>query len=132
MSNEQLKELAQNSSSEPCDPAVVKNYIAESKKSYTNISTGAWRAPGSNFAACAEQSFIDEVAEQSGKDPIDFRLELLRKAEIKPIGENNDYDAGRYAGVLKLVREKTQKKLIFQKPISPLGSKLLKSIEKWN
>ena len=34
--------------------------------------------------------------------------------------------------LLKLVRERTQKKIIFQKPISPLGSKLLKSIEKWN
>ena len=34
--------------------------------------------------------------------------------------------------LLKLVREKTQKKLIFQKPISPLGSKLLKSIERWD
>ena len=34
--------------------------------------------------------------------------------------------------LLKLVREKTKKKIIFQKPISPLGSKLLKSIEKWN
>ena len=34
--------------------------------------------------------------------------------------------------LLKLVREKTQKKLIFQKPISPLGSKLLKSIQNWN
>ena len=34
--------------------------------------------------------------------------------------------------LLKLVRKKTHKKLIFQKPISPLGSKLLKSIEKWN
>ncbi|MDC0517535.1 GNAT family N-acetyltransferase [Candidatus Pelagibacter sp.] len=34
--------------------------------------------------------------------------------------------------LLNLVREKTQKKLIFQKPISPLGLKLLKSIEKWN
>ena len=34
--------------------------------------------------------------------------------------------------LLKLVREKTQKKIIFQKPISPLGSKLLKSIENWN
>ena len=34
--------------------------------------------------------------------------------------------------LLKLVKEKTQKKLVFQKPISPLGSKLLKSIEKWN
>ena len=34
--------------------------------------------------------------------------------------------------LLKLVREKTQKKIIFQKPVSSLGSKLLKSIEKWN
>ena len=32
--------------------------------------------------------------------------------------------------LLKLVKDKTKKKLIFQKPISPLGSKLLKSIEK--
>ena len=32
--------------------------------------------------------------------------------------------------LLKLVKYKTKKKLIFQKPISPLGSKLLKSIEK--
>ena len=34
--------------------------------------------------------------------------------------------------LLKLVREKTKKKLVFQKPISPLGLKLLKSIEDWN
>ena len=34
--------------------------------------------------------------------------------------------------LLKLVKEKTKKKLIFQEPISPLGNKLLKSIEKWN
>jgi GNAT superfamily N-acetyltransferase len=34
--------------------------------------------------------------------------------------------------LLKLVREKTQKKIILQKPISPLGLKLLKSLEKWN
>jgi len=34
--------------------------------------------------------------------------------------------------LLKLVRDKTRKKLIFQEPISPLGLKLLKSIEKWD
>ena len=34
--------------------------------------------------------------------------------------------------LLKLVKDKTQKKLVFQEPISPLGNKLLKSIEKWN
>ena len=34
--------------------------------------------------------------------------------------------------LLKLVKEKTGKKLILQEPISPLGAKLLKSIERWN
>tara|TARA_B100000902_G_C26840734_1_gene683294 strand:+ start:175 stop:444 length:270 start_codon:yes stop_codon:yes gene_type:complete len=34
--------------------------------------------------------------------------------------------------LLELVRIKTKKKLVFQKPISPLGEKLLKSIEKWS
>ena len=34
--------------------------------------------------------------------------------------------------LLRLVKTKTQKKLVFKKPISPLGSRLLKSISKWN
>ena len=31
--------------------------------------------------------------------------------------------------LLKLVKEKTKKKLVFQKPISPLGLKLIKSLD---
>ena len=85
----------------------LANYRAENFGIDTNISTGAWRAPRSNFTAGAEQSFIDEVAEAAGKDPIDFRLELFDNAIANPVGERNDYDAERYAGVLKLVREKS-------------------------
>jgi isoquinoline 1-oxidoreductase beta subunit len=85
----------------------VENYKAESWSIESNISEGAWRAPRSNFIAGAEQSFLDEVAEEAGKDPIDFRLELFDRAISKPVGEKNDYDAERYAGVLKLVREKS-------------------------
>ena len=33
--------------------------------------------------------------------------------------------------LLKLVKEKTGKKIILQEPISPLGSRLLKSLSKW-
>ena len=33
--------------------------------------------------------------------------------------------------LLKLVKEKTGKEIIFQEPISPLGSKLLKSLNRW-
>ena len=34
--------------------------------------------------------------------------------------------------LLKLVKEKTGKSIIFQNPISPLGEKLLKSVAKWS
>ena len=85
----------------------IDNYLAEGWQIESNITIGAFRAPRSNFMATAEQSFLDELAEVMGKDPIDFRLELLKRAETNPVGENNDYDAKRYAGVLELVREKS-------------------------
>ena len=85
----------------------VENYLAEEWQIDSNISTGAFRAPRSNFIAGAEQSFLDEVAEVMGKDPIAFRLELLERAKTNPVGQNNDYDAARYAGVLELVRDKS-------------------------
>lgn len=87
----------------------VDNYLAEKFSLESNITTGAWRAPRSNFVAGVEQAFIDEVAEAAGKDPIEFRLELFDKAISNPVGdpEQNDYDPKRYAGVLKLVKEKS-------------------------
>ncbi len=85
----------------------VDNYLAEGFEIESNITIGAFRAPRSNFIAGAEQSFLDEVAELAGKDPIDFRLELLERVKKNPVGKDNDYDPDRYAGVLKLVREKS-------------------------
>ncbi|WP_305983297.1 xanthine dehydrogenase family protein molybdopterin-binding subunit [Roseivirga thermotolerans] len=85
----------------------VENYLAESWQIDSNITVGAFRAPRSNFIAGAEQSFLDEVAEAAGKDPIEFRLELLKRARENPVGDRNDYEADRYAGVLELVREKS-------------------------
>jgi len=85
----------------------IANYLAESWDLPSNITIGAFRAPRSNFIAAAEQSFLDELSELMGKDPIDFRLELLKQAETNPVGKNNDYDAKRYAGVLELVRDKS-------------------------
>ena len=86
----------------------VDNYLAEKHSLSTNVTTGAWRAPRSNFIAGAEQAFMDEVAEAAGKDPLEFRLELFDRAINNPVGdpEKNDYDPERYAGVLKLVKEK--------------------------
>jgi Aerobic-type carbon monoxide dehydrogenase, large subunit CoxL/CutL homologs len=85
----------------------VDNYLAEQWEINSNITIGAFRAPRSNFMAGVEQSFLDEVAELAGKDPVDFRLELLDRAKNNPVGEENDYEADRLAGVLELVKEKS-------------------------
>lgn len=85
----------------------IDHYLAESWEFESNISTGAFRAPRSNFIAGAEQAFLDEIAEITEKDPIQFRIDLLNKAKNNPVGKNNDYDPKRYAGVLELVRKKS-------------------------
>ncbi|MBK1833806.1 xanthine dehydrogenase family protein molybdopterin-binding subunit [Roseibacillus ishigakijimensis] len=86
----------------------VENYLAEEWSLDSAITVGAFRAPRSNFMGAAEQAFLDEVALAAGKDPLDFRLELFERAKTAPVGNRNDYDAERYAGVLELVKEKAQ------------------------
>jgi isoquinoline 1-oxidoreductase subunit beta len=85
----------------------VDNYLVEGWEIPSNITIGAFRAPRSNFNAAAEQSFLDELAEAMGKDPIQLRLDLLKRAKENPVGKNNEYDADRYVGVLELLKEKS-------------------------
>ncbi|REA59888.1 xanthine dehydrogenase family protein molybdopterin-binding subunit [Dyadobacter luteus] len=84
----------------------VDNLLIDSVDHKSPITTGPWRAPITNFLAYAEQSFLDEVAEAAGKDPIQFRLELLEKAKKKPVGEVK-YDIERMIAVIKLAAEKS-------------------------
>ncbi|RZS90690.1 xanthine dehydrogenase family protein molybdopterin-binding subunit [Aquimarina brevivitae] len=59
----------------------IENYQVDVAKYDSNITTGAWRAPYTNFLSFAEQSFFDELAEVLGKDNIALRLELLEKVK---------------------------------------------------
>ncbi len=83
----------------------VDNLLIDSVEHSSPITTGAWRAPITNFLAFAEQAFLDEVAQAAGKDPVQFRLELLEKAKRAPAGAVK-YDIDRMIGVTKLVAEK--------------------------
>jgi isoquinoline 1-oxidoreductase beta subunit len=82
----------------------VENLLIESADHQSAITTGAWRAPITNFLAFAEQTFLDEVAEAAGKDPVQFRLDLLAKARQSSLKKG--YDVGRMETVIKTVAEK--------------------------
>lgn len=85
----------------------VDHLLIDSVEHQSPITTGAWRAPITNFLAFAEQSFLDEVAHAAGKDPVQFRLELLQKAKKAPAGAIK-YDIDRMEGVIKLAAEKSR------------------------
>lgn len=84
----------------------VENLLIDSVDYTSPITTGPWRAPVTNFLAFAEQSFLDEVAIAAGKDPVQFRLELLQKARTKPVGAIK-YNIDRMETVIKQVAEKS-------------------------
>jgi len=84
----------------------VDNLLIDTVDHQSPITTGAWRAPVTNFLAFAEQSFIDEVALAAGKDPVQFRLELLQKARTKPVGTIN-YNIDRMETAIKTAAERS-------------------------
>jgi isoquinoline 1-oxidoreductase beta subunit len=99
----------------------VPNYALHASVQPLGIRTGALRAPSSNAFAFVIQQFIDELAHAAGKDPLQFRLELLNSGIVPtetaqaaqggrggrgggaPPGLNPE----RMKGVLQLVAEKS-------------------------
>jgi isoquinoline 1-oxidoreductase beta subunit len=82
----------------------VPNFQVEFHRLDSHVTTGAWRAPNHNFVAYAEESFLDEIAHAAGKDPVQFRLELLDRAANQPAG-NVEYDVERYRRVIEKAAE---------------------------
>jgi isoquinoline 1-oxidoreductase beta subunit len=87
-------------------------FIPDFRLAYTHIPCGipggAWRSTLHSSNAFAVQSFVDELARATGKDPLTLRLELLgppRRLDYKGHG-GPVFDTGRLAGVLRLVAEK--------------------------
>lgn len=85
----------------------VPNYRVQSSVMGLGLKTGALRAPYSNSTAWVIQSFIDELAHAAGKDPVQFRLDLLSGTPLLLGQREQGLDAARMTGVIKLVAEKS-------------------------
>ena len=98
----------------------VSNFQIDQSLMPLGVPTGPLRAPGSNGIAYAVQSFIDELAHAAGKDPVQFRLDLLDNEQPAPVMSGEpagrggrggfqapSFDGKRMRGVLELVAERS-------------------------
>ena len=104
----------------------IPNYALHTSVMPLGMKTGALRAPSSNAFAFVIQSFIDEMAHAAGKDPVQFRLDILNQGGPLPAAGGGGgfgaagMDAGRMKGVVQLVAEKSN----WGKTSLPKGSAL--------
>lgn len=83
----------------------IPNFKVDTASHKSNVTTGAWRAPYTNFLAYAEQSFFDELASALNVDTIQLRLDLLQNVK-GTTDKRIQYSGQRMEDVIKLVREK--------------------------
>lgn len=83
----------------------IPNYKVDTGSYNSNITTGAWRAPYTNFLAFAEQSFFNELAQELNKDHTDLIIGLLQNVK-GTTDKRIEYSGQRMEDTINLVKEK--------------------------
>lgn len=86
---------------------IIENVRLEYFHNPIGIPRGSWRAPAHTANAFVIQSFIDEIAHETGQDPLQLRLDLYgaeRELEYTNHGATT-FNPGRLSRVLKFVAE---------------------------
>jgi isoquinoline 1-oxidoreductase beta subunit len=90
----------------------VPNIALQASVMENFVPLGNLRAPGSNAIAFVVQSFLDELADAAGADPLDFRLRLLAEPPMPagnaagPAALFGAFNAARMRGVLELAADR--------------------------
>jgi CO/xanthine dehydrogenase Mo-binding subunit len=89
-------------------PYAITNFTDERVVVESPLPVGAWRSVAAGQSAFAVESFIDELAHAAGRDPLEYRLQLLshdpRSANVlrhaaDRAGWHVKLPAGRFQGV---------------------------------
>ena len=99
--------VADDWASETLDQATSPYSIPNRRQAFilndTSIPIIWWRSVYSSTNSFAQESFVDEMAHAAGKDPLDFRLEMVKNeprwtALLHLLAEKSDYRKQRKAG----------------------------------
>ena len=87
---------------------IVDNVRMEYFHNRIGLPRGSWRAPAHTANAFVIQSFIDEIAHETGQDPLRLRLDLLGEPrELEYSGHGGPtFNPGRLARLLRFVAER--------------------------
>jgi len=89
---------------------VANFWVSEGQITPYGIPTGALRAPGTNGVSFVMQSFMDEIARASGKDNLEFQLDLLKNPTspvpaFTEVSFGAPFNAKRAISVIETVRD---------------------------
>jgi isoquinoline 1-oxidoreductase subunit beta len=87
-------------------PYAIPNVRLEYNAVPSSVPPLWWRSVEHSFNGFVVESFIDELAAAAGKDPVQFRRNLLVKPANWKAKDDEDPDPARLLGVLNLAAEK--------------------------
>ena len=87
---------------------IVDNFRLEYFHNSIGLPRGSWRAPAHTANAFVVQSFLDEVAHETGQDPLQLRLDMLGEERELEYGNHGGptFNPGRLARLIKFVAER--------------------------
>ncbi|UYN95472.1 MAG: xanthine dehydrogenase family protein molybdopterin-binding subunit [Enhydrobacter sp.] len=88
----------------------VPNLLIDHAMRNPHVTAGFWRGVNTNQNAVYMECFMDELAEAAGKDPLEFRLKMLKpkwaavlKAACDKAGYGQPLPAGHYHGIAQVM-----------------------------
>jgi isoquinoline 1-oxidoreductase subunit beta len=89
---------------------IIDNLRVEYFHNPIGIPRGSWRAPGHTANAFVVQSFIDEIAHETGQDPVQLRIDLFGDERELEYGNHGGptFNPGRLTRLTKFVAKRIE------------------------